>query len=542
MLRPTPIRYHVPPDIEIPQAPPPPSSLEVRLRQILSESDFPAISKDALDALRTTPENDASLQKLANIVMREYALTLKVLRTANSAYYKRSGRTIQSATHAMLLLGATTVRHLAASLLLFDHYRKRSPGLKELMCLSMLTANHARELAARRDMPDPEEAHLAGMFRNLGEVLVAGYLPREYARILQHMESHGKGVTVASFEVLGFILEDLGMAMAKHWGMPDAVAGSMRADGPLAGRDLSAIIACAHDLTHAVYRRGAGSKGRETAVVVERYARRLRLTSEEVSEVLGIALHETRETMSSAKVSLDDLRLRKQLDEAVRELGVLTAIGRPATPLGNIVVEDVEPLSNLRVELLQAVRNDAKPDSGAPLSRVIMTVLEAIYRGGPFDRAVFCIMSRDGNSISARFGLGTAVESLLERFRFELNPRGGLIPVAMLRRESMYAPVDHDFTSQELRFAQSLGASSFGVFPLVVGGRLIGCVYCDRLWNARMPDKEAINFTREVFTSATQGIEARTTGPTGTQIVAPRPGSATPTYALDARRAQISGR
>lgn len=81
------------------------SPLEIKMRMILSEADFPAISKDALDALKHMPEDDASIQRLANIVLREYALTLKVLRTANSAYYKRSDKTIQSATHAMLLLG-----------------------------------------------------------------------------------------------------------------------------------------------------------------------------------------------------------------------------------------------------------------------------------------------------------------------------------------------------------------------------------------------------------------------------------------------------
>ena len=122
-----------------------PTALEIRMRQILSEADFPAISKDALDALRATPDDDASLQRLANIVLRDYALTLKVLRTANSAYYKR-GKPVQSATHAMLLLGARTVRHLAGSIMMFDHYRKRSPGLKELMLMSMITANHAREI------------------------------------------------------------------------------------------------------------------------------------------------------------------------------------------------------------------------------------------------------------------------------------------------------------------------------------------------------------------------------------------------------------
>ena len=37
----------------------------------------------------------------------------------------------------MLLLGVRTVRDLATSLILFEHYQRKSPGLKELMLLSM---------------------------------------------------------------------------------------------------------------------------------------------------------------------------------------------------------------------------------------------------------------------------------------------------------------------------------------------------------------------------------------------------------------------
>ena len=69
--------------------------------------------------------------------------------------------------------------------------------------------------------------------------------------------------------------------------------------------------------------------------------------------------------------------------------------------------------------------------------------------------------------------------------------------------------MERDFTAQELRFAQSLGASSFGVFPVVVGSRLVGCVYCDRPWNARHPDRATLAYVRKLCDGAVKGIEAR---------------------------------
>lgn len=476
------------------------------MRQILSQSDFPAISKDALDALKAMPDDDASLQRLANIVLREYALTLKVIRTSNSAYYKRGGQQVQSAAHAMLLLGARTVRNLAASLLVFDHYRKRSPGLKELMLLSMVTANHARELAMLRRMPDPEEAHLAGMFRNLGEVLVAGYFPRDYARIVSMVEGAHKPVAVAAFEVLHFTFEDLGEAMARHWGMPDAVVACMRADSPAGNTELGSVIACAHELTTAVYRRDRDARTDGVSEVMSRYSKVLKLTKDDATTVVRAALRETKETFASAKVSVDDLRLRRQHDAAISELGGWVG---SATPPGGAPAADADERLALRQQLGEEVRRAAEPGSGEDLNRVILTTIEAIFRGGPFERVVFCVISADGTRVKARFGLGTAVETLLDRFDYELTPRDGPIAVAMLRRQGMCVPVDRDFTAQELRFAQSLGAGSFGIFPVVVAGRLIGCVYCDRPWNARHPDRETVAFVRETCEGAVRGIAAR---------------------------------
>lgn len=495
------------------------------MRTILAEADFPAISKDALDALKHMPEDDASIQRLANIVLREYSLTLKVLRTANSAYYRRSDKTIQSAAHAMLLLGARTVRHLAASLLVFEHYRKRSPGLKELMLLSLLTANHAREVAMRRKLSDPEEAHLCGMFRNLGEVLIAGYCQRDYARILQHLEHKNRGEEVAAFEVLGFRFDDLGEAMARHWGMPECVITGIRADGPLASSEIGVITAFAHDLTAAVYRRECEATRDSVAEVLARYAKRLDLTREEVAGILESSLAETKEIFASARVTLDDLKLRRLHKAAMAQLGtdghalVAPPSAEPLVdpsvhPLGATAeqlaaADAVVELARVRDELVAEVVRVAQPASGEDLNRVILMVLEGIFRGGPFDRVVFCMLTPDGSGVKARYGLGTGVETLLERFSFDLTPREGPVAVAMLRRQSVCVPVERDFTAQELRFAQSLGASSFGVFPVVVGTRLVGSVYCDRPWNSRLPDRPTLSYVRRLCDGAVKGIEAR---------------------------------
>ena len=511
--------------------------MEARLQQILADVDFPAISNEALEALRLVPDDESSIHRLANIVLREYALTVKVLRTANSAHYRRSGGPVRSAAHAMLLLGAGTVRNLAGSLLLFEHYRKRSPGLKELMLLSLLTANHAREVAMLRQLPDPEEANLCGMFRNLGEVLVAAYFPRDYAHVLQQMQERRVSQGVAAFDVLGFPFEALGMAMARNWGMPEHVVSAIRSAGTQASEDSLVITAFAHDLTTAVYRRECDPTGDGVAEVMARYAKRLKLGRDEVAAVLQAALRETRATFASAHVTVDALTLRAQQRDALVSLGA-DADAAPwddapeamAGPDG----EPVEPafagregarpydaegaegheggrasIPRLRVELRGEVERLAMPASGEDLGRVMLTALEAVLRGGPFRRVVLCMLTTDHRQLKARHGLGDGVEGILDRFTCDADSRASPIASAVARRVGVSLPLERDFSPGEWRFAQHVAASAFVVVPLVVAGKAIGCLYADRAVGGPALDQATVAHVRAVCEVVQRGITAR---------------------------------
>ena len=313
------------------------------MRRILVADDFPAFSRQMGELMASLQEGEASAQRLANLVLRDYALTVKVIRTANTVHYNRTGRPVQSATHAMMLLGARTVRDLAGALLLFEQYRGRSPGLKELMLLSLLTAGHARETASRLGLADPETAQLCGMFRNLGEVLAAAHLPAENSAILRLAAERGAGRDArrarasAAASVLGCSLEDIGVAIAGDWGMPAVVCRGMRATGEPGEEPLELVTAFAHDLTAAIYRQDAARARQEIAAVLERYGSRLRVTRDVLAAIADGAVAATRETFAAAGIALDGLRLTRQLAAALSERTHPTAatagigeLGRPA--------------------------------------------------------------------------------------------------------------------------------------------------------------------------------------------------------------------
>lgn len=486
------------------------SPIEERIARILQGTDFPALSKDAVDTLTAMQDDDASAQRLASVVLREYGLTLKVLRTVNSAHYRRSGRPIQSATHAMLILGARTVRQIAGSLMLFEHYRQHSPGLKELMLMSLLTANHARELAVKLRLAEPEEVHLCGMFRNLGEILVACHFPQDYARIVAMMSAQKKSEANASFAVLGFRYEELAEALSRHWGMPETVLMGFRSVGASAASLEGLIVAFGSELTNVIYRKDGSSDRDSIEDVCARFESKIPLSREQVREVVAAALTETREVFASAKVSLDDLRLRQMTNAALIELGARSdemAVEGSAytTPLSSAAVS----MPQLREGLELEGESACDPVSGGDLGTALLVILEGVMRGGPFDRALALVLNSDRTEVRARFGIGPGADALIEKFRFPMTSRGGPLVAALLTRRPLYVPSDRAFTAIEQKWATSLGIASYGVFPVVVAGKLVGCLYADRVNEERAPDRETLAFVQRLSHQAVRAIETR---------------------------------
>jgi len=452
------------------------------LREIAQQPDFPSFSVHIQQVMQVLEDQEASLRRLTSLVLRDYSLTLRVLRTANSARYNRSGRPILSVSHAVVLLGAEAIRHLAGSLALFEHFHKRSPGLKELMLLSLLTANQNRAAAAQIRYPRSEEAYLCGMFCNLGEVLIACYFPRPYALILSLIQDQNLSTREACLRVLQFTYDDLGQAVAQYWNMPDQVKSciqDLEAKPPkraLAHRGLLGMLTSfSHALTTAVYRRDPEGARSRVNLLIKAYLPLLRLHREDVSRILDTALLDTKNTFSLLRVPLDNLRLTRQTQAATA--GAAEAAAADSGP-------DLEQLTsgpNLLEQLTHEVEILLEAPGEFHLNNVLMMILEAIYRGGHFDRVLFCLINPAHTYIQGRLALGEGADGLRDSFCFPLSSCGGPIGAALRMKQELFLPEAGVAGSAEQETLRVLGAASFGLLPVLVDNVLVGGLYFDRL-------------------------------------------------------------
>ena len=77
-------------------------------------------------------------------------------------------------------------------------------------------------------------------------------------------------------------------------------------------------------------------------------------------------------------------------------------------------------------------------DESFGLNDIVLMVLEAIFRGGRFDRVLFCLVTRDPKQLEARMGLGDDLESFIEKFRFPLSLLSGPVGPALIQRREVF--------------------------------------------------------------------------------------------------------
>lgn len=209
------------------------STIEFLLRRMQRTGDFPTISRTLSDINRLTGEDsDANADKLANVILRDFALTGKLLKLVNSAFYGARTTEITSISQAVVFLGLEKVRMTANSLTFFGHMKGDSATLKDSMTKSFLSGLISRHLAKVAKLPAAEEAFICGMCQNLGENLVIFYFAEEFDGICQLQLSKGLEKSAAARGVLGVSYADLGSAVAKEWNLPNSIIESIRGVPP----------------------------------------------------------------------------------------------------------------------------------------------------------------------------------------------------------------------------------------------------------------------------------------------------------------------
>jgi HD-like signal output (HDOD) protein len=89
-------------------------AVDFLLRRMQRSKDFPALSETIRTLNSLTASSKKSTEQLASVIVRDFALTNKVLKVVNSAYYAGFAGKVGTISRAIVVLGVDAIRSLAA--------------------------------------------------------------------------------------------------------------------------------------------------------------------------------------------------------------------------------------------------------------------------------------------------------------------------------------------------------------------------------------------------------------------------------------------
>jgi HD-like signal output (HDOD) protein len=496
-----------------------PGTLDVLLGRMQGKSDFPALS-EAIGAINRIASSDKEgVNSLSNNILKDFALTHKLLRLANVAYYNQvGGGTISTISRAVVILGFDAVRSIALSLILLDNLKNKVHAqlLKEAFIKVLYASMLARELAEKTRLKDAEEAFIGGMLHNLGSVLAMFYFPEETVAIKQLVQSEALSEPKAAIHVLGVSYETLGMEIARRWGFPEHLVSSMRAlpEGAVKkctndAERLRMLAGFANELCEIILATPDADRTQALTQLSTRYADSLPVTqtqlaklmeksmqdiaqfarvvnvnlkqsafAQQASKWVGMAL-EPEEADSAESPEDAEAASRAALDATVlhEHASILDAAlddasGTPRTP---------EQIQSILTAGLQDVSNSLIDDK-VSLNDILRMILEAMYTGMGFGHVVLCIKDGRHNAMCGKFGFGDDVQGLIKAFNFSLAGPPDVFLVSLQNNaDILITDIDDPKIASRIPawFRRHLSARTFVLLPIIVKGKPIGLIYAD---------------------------------------------------------------
>ena len=241
--------------------------------------------------LEKTRDPDATIKELEEIIGQDPGIAAKIVSLANSPYYGFCRR-IVTLSNAVALIGLNTVKNLCLSLSVFACFHRPHHPLagviRTIYAHSMAAGILVEQLALRSPACALEPAFVAGLFHDIGKLVLVSLLHENYATVLEIARERGEDAGRVEEEVLGFTHARAGALLLDRWNIPtDVVEAVSRHHRTAAGEPaLAQAVLVADALLHA----------------------------EPSSEVWG-APAEAACVEAAARLSLTDADLRASLDE-----------------------------------------------------------------------------------------------------------------------------------------------------------------------------------------------------------------------------------
>lgn len=182
---------------------------------------MPAVVQEVMASFKNDKLDSAVL---AGKIAQDQGLSARVLRVANSSFYGLP-RKVGSVQDAVVVLGFNSVRSLVLSAG-FVHAFPPAPGSlfdrQAYWMRSFRVAAYTKALAECLRQSQ-QMAFTAGMFHDIGQLVLDVCIPEQFAGVLEWQKASGLDLAGVEQAELGFDHAQIGTEMARRWNFPPEI-------------------------------------------------------------------------------------------------------------------------------------------------------------------------------------------------------------------------------------------------------------------------------------------------------------------------------
>lgn len=446
------------------------STADRLLQKIDASPGFATLNASVQTLGHIGEDAECDARTITQSILRDAALTGRLLQAANSGRgahpSARDGRNISTIDQALAILGLNTVKSIALSLEQIDALN--DPQQRQLLRAETISAYFCAYLAGeltRLYAPriNHQEAHICGQLQNLGRIMSIYHLYDEIERSRQLQIENNIAEHEATVRAFGISFDEISIAVARHWRLPDILQDSIAPDFGKAPPRNAMTAREWHQYCASFSRRIANALFR-----LPENREQIEITRE--IEFFRDALHlknsETRETIQSCLQAAD---------------AAFAAIAYPCTlSAARKLLRKASERVLDRIPSQDRLTKARNRIGGRTPAEIIQSVLFLIHRKYNFDRTLLCLPD-SSSGLMAIAGVGANANTILPRFRCH-GSRPDIFRAFMARKIDVFVADIHAPAYSRLIpdwYRRNIDATSFVLLPLVFNKKPIGMIYAD---------------------------------------------------------------
>ena len=218
----------------------------------ITESEMPIFGRTVQEVISVSEDDISSALQLGQVVLKDAAMTARILKLANSAHYNATGQKFSTISRAIMMLGFDTVRSMCLSITLIDslvHGIHREQLIKQ-MARSLHAATQAQEIAQQCSEGKNEDVFIATLLLHIGDLAFWCFADSKGEELHEALINTDKAPEQVQKEVLGFTMNELSQGLAHSWGLSDLLKQTL--EKPTSSNPRSRAITLSHQLAEAV--------------------------------------------------------------------------------------------------------------------------------------------------------------------------------------------------------------------------------------------------------------------------------------------------